>query len=440
MKMFKTRNLETEILSIIGSDVRGQSIVALASALNLNAEDFNIRRKLQRTLKLLITKKKVKAVGNARARLYVLASLVSAKQAPLTSRKPVGYNESFLQDYIPNKSKYLTLAQVQELHKLGKVESTLKVAGTYAKDIFQRLTVDLSWNSSRLEGNTYSFLETKRLIDLGETAEGKSAAEAQMILNHKAAIEFLVSSAEDIEFDKITICNIHALLSDNLLGDPSASGKIRDRPVQISGSSYMPIENPYFLAEMFDLFLSKVRQIKDPFEQSFFALVHLSYLQAFEDVNKRTSRISANIPLVKRNLKPLAFVDVEQDKYLSGLLNIYENNDVSHMGELFVWAYERSSQRYSAIQQSMGEPNLLKLKYRDQIHNVIQKVIKSQTPGQKIHTQLKNLVSKLNLNSEESRKILEILEVEITSLHEGNIARYQIRPSEFKAWLKLTKS
>jgi Fic family protein len=286
-----------------------------------------------------------------------------------------------------------------------------------------------------LEGNTYSLLETKRLIELGETADGKNAAEAQMILNHKAAIEYLVSSAEEISFDRLTICNMHALLSDNLLGDPSASGRLRERSVLISASTYMPIDNPHLLNEVFDLFLSKIGQIKDPFEQCFFALVHLSYLQVFEDVNKRTSRISANIPLVKLNLKPLAFVDVDQDTYLKSLLGIYEKNDVSLFRDLFVWAYRRSTQRYSAIQQSMGEPNLFKLKYRNHIQEIIQTVIRGKTPGKAVPKKLAGLVKKLKLDPNDSKKLLEMLELEITSLHEGNIARYQLRPSEFRAWL-----
>lgn len=261
--------------------------------------------------------------------------------------------------------------------------------------------------SSRLEGNTYSLLETKRLIELGEIADGKNATEAQKILNHKAAIEFLIDSAEEINFDRLAICNIHALLSDNLLGDPSASGKIRERAVQISGSTYLPIENPHLLGEMFELFLKKVKQIENPFEQCFFTLVHLSYLQAFEDVNKRTSRICANIPLIKENLIPLAFVDVDQDTYLKALLGIYEKNDASLFRDLFMWAYKRSTQRYSARQQSLGEPNLLKLKYRAKIQEIIQYIVKGKTPGKQVSRALSKFVEKLKLNSDDAKKYLK---------------------------------
>ena len=100
---------------------------------------------------------------------------------------------------------------------MGSTLDGERPAGTYARQLFSRLLIDLSWNSSRLEGNTYSLLETERLLHLGEAAEGKDAREAQMILNHKAAIELLVDQASETGFNRYTILNLHGLLSDNLL-------------------------------------------------------------------------------------------------------------------------------------------------------------------------------------------------------------------------------
>ena len=106
------------------------------------------------------------------------------------------------------------------------------------------MLIDLSWNSSRLEGNTYSLLETERLLELGEAAEGKDALEAQMILNHKAAIELLVEHAEETGFNRYTVLNLHGLLADNLLSDPQAGGRLRSIPVAISGTVFHPLEGP----------------------------------------------------------------------------------------------------------------------------------------------------------------------------------------------------
>ena len=172
---------------------------------------------------------------------------------PERQRRPVGYNRTFLDGYRPNRTRYLTAAEKGRLHVLGKsaMASGEQPAGTYARRILNRLLIDLSFNSSRLEGNTYSLLETQRLIDLGEEAEGKEARDAQMILNHKAAIEFLVESAEDIAFDRRTILNLHALLAENLLPDPHSAGRLRQIEVAIGKSAYHPLAVPQSIEEVF---------------------------------------------------------------------------------------------------------------------------------------------------------------------------------------------
>ena len=131
--------------------------------------------------------------------------------------------------------------------------------GTFARDILSQLLIDLSWASSQLAGNTYSRLDTQRLIEFGQAADGKGALETQMILNHKQAIEYLVRDPELARVDTVTVIALHAFLSDGLMADPMACGRVR----------------------------SRAAQIRDPFEQAFFLKVHLPYLQPFEDVNKR---------------------------------------------------------------------------------------------------------------------------------------------------------
>ena len=182
-------------------------------------------------------------------------------------------------------------------------------------------------------------METQRLLELGELADGKGTLEAQMILNHKAAIEMLADQAEEIDFNSYTVLSLHALLSDNLMHDPSSCGRVRFRPVGISGTVFHPLEVPQRIEEYFQTILSKAAAIEDPFEAAFFAMVHLPYLQAFEDVNKRVSRLAANIPLIRHNLCPLSFVDVEADDYLNGLIGVYELKRVEYLRDVFVWAY-----------------------------------------------------------------------------------------------------
>ena len=296
-----------------------------------------------------------------------------------------------------------------------------------------RLLIDLSWNSSRLEGNTYSLLETERLLELGEAAESKNALEAQMILNHKAAIELLVDQADEIGFNRYTILNLHALLADNLLADPQAGGRLRRIPVGIDGTVYHPLEVPQLIEECFEQILDTAAAITDPFEQAFFTLVHLAYLQSFEDVNKRVSRLAANIPLIRGNLCPLSFVDVPEGAYIDGVLVIYELNRVELLRDVFVWAYERSSARYSAVRQSLGEPDPFRLRYRALVAELVAAVVRTGM-GKKAATALARQRAAEQVSPADQARFVEVVETEIMSLHEGNIARYRLRPAEYQAW------
>src|SRR5262249_50668132 len=154
----------------------------------------------------------------------------------------------------------------------------------YARQILSRLLIDLSWNSSRLEGNTYSLLDTKRLIEFGQEAQGGNRLEAQMLLNHKDAVEFLVGDAAEIGFNRYTILNLHAILANNPLADQSACGRIRHIGVGIEWSVYHPPATPQLLEERFEQLVATDAVIGDPFEQSFFVMTQLPYLQPFDDV------------------------------------------------------------------------------------------------------------------------------------------------------------
>jgi len=197
-----------------------------------------------------------------------------------------------------------------------------------------------------------------------------------MILNHKAAIELLVDNAGEIGFNRYTILNLHALLSNNLLGDPQAGGRLRSIDVGIGGTVFHPLTGLQLIEEMFNQVLEKASAIDDPFEQSFFAMVQLPYLQPFEDVNKRVSRLAANIPLIRRNLAPLSFVDVPERDYIDSILGVYELKRVELFRDVFVWAYERSSARYAAVRQSIGEPDRFRLTHRQLLHDIVAEVVR----------------------------------------------------------------
>jgi hypothetical protein len=357
----------------------------------------------------------------------------SIVRSPLSARTPVGYDPGFVGSYVPNEAAYLSATTRTELARVGQVGVSDLPAGTYFRQVLDRLLIDLSWNSSRLEGNTYSLLETERLIERGEGAGGRGAEETQMILNHKAAIEMLAGQAEEIGFNRYTICNLHALLADNLLADPAACGRLRSRAVRIGGSVYHPLEVPHQIEQRFLEILEKAEAIADPFEQAFFAMVHLPYLQPFEDVNKRVSRLAANMPLVKNNLCPLSFVDVPKDDYVSGLIGIYEQNRIDYLRDVFVWAYQRSAARYSAVLQSLGDPDPFRLRHRVEIGEFVRAVVTGgMDKGQAARWIAER--SETTVDSKDRDRFIEVVETELSCLHLGNIARYRLRPGEFEEW------
>jgi Fic/DOC family len=374
-----------------------------------------------------------KAVGEALLPLSKAgAEIQEYVRRPPEKRKPVGYDRNFLESYRPNASFYLMPAERAHLREVG-TKIANQPAGTYARNILNRLLIDLSWNSSRLEGNTYSLLDTKRLINLGLETEGKEHFEAQMILNHKDAIEFLVGDAEEIGFNRYTILNLHALLSNNLLPDPDAAGRLRRIGVGIERSVFHPLEVPQLIEEYFNQILATASAITDPFEQAFFVMVQLPYLQPFDDVNKRVSRLAASIPLIKSNLSPLSFIDVPRDAYTEAVLGVYELNRNKLLRDVFIWAYERSAERYAAVRQSLGEPDPFRLRHRDDLRAVIGAVIRGRMDKKAAAAHV-SAWTRDHIDAQEREQFQEIAEDELLSLHEGNFARYQIRPSEFAAW------
>lgn len=444
------------ILKALSSMDKGASIEDIRAALDPDLE----LRTLQRRLAELRASGEIRVAGDKRATRYyyllpptmhlmtdIERTPISKAMPPLSAacqeirslvslpenrRKPVGYNREFLESYRPNIDSYLTPEDIQRLTRIGKTLREDEPAGTYAKEILNRLLIDLSWNSSRLEGNTYSLLETERLIVEGKPAGNKSVMEAQMILNHKDAIEFIVQGEDAIGFNRYTITNLHALLSHNLMPDRAASGRLRTFAVGISKSVYTPLAMPQLIEAMFELLLSKAQQIKNPYEQAFFVMVHIPYLQPFEDVNKRVSRLAANISLNRHNISPLSFTDVPGDLYTQGMLGVYELNRIGLFKDLFLWAYERSALRYAAIRQTLGEPDPFHLTYRELIRALITEIISKGHGREPAIALINDRARQLPLN--DRPKFIEAVDTELMSLHEGNFARYRVSPSEFGRW------
>lgn len=308
-------------------------------------KDINIdRTTIYRDFKNLIQDWKIIEVSKW---LYKKSlNIIDYLNKPFFERDKKSYNFDFLWNYIPNETSFLW-NRYNDL-KEKYLDKNILSSYDYKQNLraIENLLIDLSFSSSKLEWNTYSYLDTEILIKYNNSAEWKTIEETQMILNHKNAIKYIIDNKKEIKLSKKDFENIHRLLWKWLLIDDYL-WKIRNSEVTIWWSSYTPIDNHFQLKEQFEIFLDKLNQIKNPFEQSLFILVFIPYFQIFMDINKRTSRIWANIPLIKSWLVPFSFLQIQDRQYINAILAIYELNDVSLMRDLFVDNYLLNIKRYT---------------------------------------------------------------------------------------------
>lgn len=410
--------------------------------------------RFRRVLKAMEAAGLLRLEGKTRARRYFLAlpgvsngslriwewnfspeasEVLGLVNRPIALRKPCSYERDFLDAYRPNETFYLRETDRASLQAMGSTPEAQAPAGTYARQILERLLIDLSWNSSRLEGNTYSLLDTERLFKEGTAAEGKNVRETQMILNHKQAIEYLVEGAGELSITPGTIRTLHGMLAENLLSNPVDEGRLRTYGVGIQDSTYIPLGVPSLIEEVFEQLLVTASAIQDPFEQTFFLLVHIPYLQPFVDVNKRTSRLAANLPLLKHNLYPLSFTDLPRDAYTLANLAIYELRRVEVLRDVFLWAYQRSAERYQAIRQSLGEPDPFRLRYRNPLRDLVRALVQENVPPGTIRDRISAHMATV-IPAADQPRFYAVAMQELRNLNEGTFARYGLRPSEFEQW------
>ncbi len=361
------------------------------------------------------------------------SSIIEKVQKPIYERLPIAYVDEWFDSYQPNVTFYIPFDDRARLYEAGRRLKREEPAGTYAHQIFHRLLIDLSYNSSRLEGNTYSLLETQRLILEGAGAEGKLDEEKTMILNHKEAIRYLVDTAPRLMVNKQTICTLHYLLADGLV-ETRYAGKVRDHGVRITGSTYIPYEDPRRLQAQLDRIVEKAAQIEDPYEQSLFLLIHLSYLQAFIDVNKRTARLSANIPLVKSNLVPLSFKDIDRDDYTSAMIAIYELQEVQPILDLYMFSYMRTCAVYDSTVKAMGFDEV-RVRYRAQRRALVRDVILQGLVGEAVNKYI-SLQMVQGVKNEDRDAFLEDVLEDLREIDESRIVGLGITSDQLGAWLK----
>jgi len=240
------------------------------------------------------------------------------------------------------------ILSVPELSKLADLQNEfskniLQLSDFEYKKELERLAIDLSWKSSQIEGNTYSLLETERLLKDKETAAGKTKEEAIMLLNHKDAIDFIVENLDYLTPLTISkIEDIHSILVKEL----AVEKNIRKHRVGISGTNFRPLNNEFQIREALESACKLVNKKENTFEKALLILVLISYIQPFMDGNKRTARIVSNAILMNFKHCPISFRTVDSVDYKKAMLLFYEQNNISRLKEIFINQFEFAVKTY----------------------------------------------------------------------------------------------
>lgn len=246
--------------------------------------------------------------------------------------------ESFNFDLIRNVLPKVEIFTKEELEVLNAaqmefVKNTEGMTDLEYRKEMERLGVDLSWKSSQIEGNTYSLLETERLLKDKQTASGKTKEEAIMLLNHKDALDFVLDIPDYLkELSVHRIEDIHSILTKELEVDRN----IRHRRVGITGTNYRPLDNEFQIREALEDTCTLVNGKDNVFEKALLTLVLLSYIQAFVDGNKRTARITSNAVLIANGYCPISFRTVDSIDYKKAMLMFYEQNNIAAFKKIFI--------------------------------------------------------------------------------------------------------
>ncbi len=255
-----------------------------------------------------------------------------------------GFNFQIINEVL-SKHCVFTDDELQKLNKLQEIfkNNIAQLTEKEYKKEFERLAIDLSWKSSQIEGNTYSLLETEKLLKEKETAAGKTKEEAVMLLNHKDALDFIIETPDylyPLSVSKIE--DIHSILVKEL----DVERNLRQRRVGISGTNYRPLDNQFQISEALQDSCNLINEKSSVFEKALLALVLISYIQPFMDGNKRTARIVSNAILMNEKYCPLSFRTVDSIDYKKAMLLFYEQNNISNFKEIFINQFEFAVNTY----------------------------------------------------------------------------------------------
>ncbi|WP_423598415.1 Fic family protein [Roseateles sp. MS654] len=352
----------------------------------------------------------------------------SGGDAPIDRSVP--YSRDLVDSYIPNESSLLPPALARQLRAAAFWQEPLPFA-TQGTRVMQEFLIDLSWSSSRLEGNSYSRQATVALFECPITSMPDPASlstDALMLFNHRNAIELLVRHARPWGLTRRLVEELHGALMWRLLGDPGSVGRLRNHPVEITCSTYKPCPIPAVLHEMLDHIVAKASVTRNPVEAAFFLWVHLAYLQGFADGNRRTSRLSANVPLLLGNCAPLTFIDVDRSDYAAAMVAVYERRDFSIAVDLFEWLYRRSMRRYLSLIETGPAPDPRAIRYYHPLAAAMRAIVIDRKSAAAA-------VAEQRLPAAEVAGFTEFLHEEIAALHESNGAVFRLSHELIVSWI-----
>lgn len=334
----KQTNRQQKIVALIASQ-KQLSISQIKEQLQASISQVTLNRDLAKLVKSKFLNKtgKARAITYSVSDYYTLFSDIDIEAYFTKGPDQRNASRTFNFDLFSllESTEILTIDEKNLLESLRKEyqKNTSTISPTLYKKEMERLTIELSWKSAQIEGNTYSLLETEKLFLERESAKNKPKEEATMLLNHKDALNFLLENTDLAKNLTIRVIEeVHSLLIKNL----DVGKNIRSRAVGIIGTAYKPLDNEFqikeFLVKMCDLINSK----ENSFEKALLAIVLISYIQPFEDGNKRTGRMIGNALLINAGTCPLSFRSVDSVDYKKAILLFYEQNNLMVFKQLFI--------------------------------------------------------------------------------------------------------
>lgn len=424
-----------EIAGVVAAHPGGLGRDAISRALSTPLDP----RTLQRRLRQLVQTGRVVARHEHRLVRYLAPapagaepaspSIVAAGAEPATS-----YDPTLLASYRFQRTRipYLDADQRGRLHALAAEWRTAarRVSATPP----DALLVDCAWGLARLDGNVSSRAQFGRLIEAGTPSPHIDPIQCQDALNHLNAMRYALHAAERHDIERATTLEVHALLSDGLLDEPAESGRVREGDLAVAGSKYRPLASRQRLEELLDASLSVARGISDPFEQAFFLLVQLSYLQPFAIANEAVARLIANVVLLRHGLCPVSFIGTPRALYRKALLDLCEFKRIEPLRELFIRAFESACRSATAHPPRAIAQAAFRMRHRAALADAIRALVRGSVRANE--DAVRQAIPE-SVAPDDRDRFAALMLTELHALHSGNAVRFALQPDELQRWKEL---